>query len=113
MTDTVTIGRAEYDRLVAAAVALADLEAYDRVKASLDAGDDELVPTPLADRLIDGESPLTVYRDLRGFTKSALAAASGVHRVVIADIEAGRATGSVATLAKLAAALAVTIDDLV
>jgi mRNA interferase RelE/StbE len=35
------------------------------------------------------------------------------NRVQIADIEAGRKSGSVATLHKLAEALAVTVDDLI
>lgn len=35
-----------------------------------------------------------------------------MNRTQIADIEAGRKTGSVATLKKLAGALAVAIDDL-
>ncbi len=43
----------------------------------------------------------------------ALAKASGVNRVQIADIEAGRGKGSVETLRKLAEALRVTIDDLI
>jgi mRNA interferase RelE/StbE len=49
----------------------------------------------------------------RGLTQQALSDASGVNRVQIANIEAGTASGSVATLAKLATALGVAIDDLV
>ena len=63
--------------------------------------------------MIYGESPVRVYRNLRGMTQTALAERSGVNRVQIADIEARRKTGSVETLRKLAAALGVTIDDLV
>jgi mRNA interferase RelE/StbE len=36
-----------------------------------------------------------------------------VGRVTVAEIETGRKTGSVATLRRLAAALEVTVDDLV
>lgn len=57
MTDTVTIPRAEYERLLAAAEDLADLAAYDRAKADLAAGRDELIPAAFADRLLSGESP--------------------------------------------------------
>jgi transcriptional regulator with XRE-family HTH domain len=56
---------------------------------------------------------LRVWRDVRGLTQMALAEASGVNRVQIADIEAGRKTGSVATIGKLAEALGIGIDDLV
>jgi hypothetical protein len=46
-----------------------------------------------------------------GLTQSGPARASGVHRVVVADIEAGRGGGSVRSLKALAGALG--IDDLV
>lgn len=113
MNEMVTITRAEYDRLREAAEDLADIATYDRVKSDVAAGREELIPAAFAHRLIDGENALRVYRDYRQLTQTALATASGVNRVQIADIEAGRKTGSVATLGKLAAALRVTIDDLV
>ena len=47
----------------------------------------------------------TVRREHRGLTQSGLARASGVHRVVVADIEAGRKGGSVRSLKGLAVAL--------
>ena len=113
MNKMVTIPREEYDGLREAAERLADLESYDRAKAALAAGDEESVPAEFADRIIDGESPLRVYRDLRGLTQQALSDLSGVNRVQIADIEAGRSTGSVETVRKLADALGVMVDDLV
>ena len=113
MPDTVTIPRAEYDRLCAAEQDFADLQAALAARARIDAGTDELVPAAaVADRLIDGASPLKVWREHRGLSQSALARGSGVNRVQIADIEADRATGSVATLRALADALQVTVDDL-
>lgn len=112
MNEMVTIPRAEYDRLRAAAEDLADLQAYDRAQAALTAGEEELIPAEYAARLIDGENPLRVYRDLRGMTQAALAQAAGVNRVTVAEIETGRKQGSVATLRALAGALGVTVDDL-
>ncbi|WP_284260396.1 helix-turn-helix transcriptional regulator [Roseicyclus amphidinii] len=112
MNEMVTIPRAEYDRLRAAAEDLADLQAYDRAQAALAAGEEELIPAEYAARLIDGENPLRVYRDLRGMTQAALAQAAGVNRVTVAEIETGRKHGSVATLRTLAGALGVTVDDL-
>lgn len=61
--------------------------------------------------MIAGESPLRVWREFRGLTQQALAEASGVNRLQIANIEAGRASGSVVTLVKLADSLDVTVDD--
>jgi DNA-binding XRE family transcriptional regulator len=89
-----------------------DLRAHDRAMAAIARGDEELVPESYAKRLIAGESPLRVWRDLRGLTQAALATASGVNRVQIANIESGAKTGSVATQRKLAEALGVSLDDL-
>ena len=112
MNDMVTIPREEYDRLCAAATDLADLQAYDRATAALAAGTEELIPADTVNRLLNGDNPLRVYRDLRGYTQAVLAARAGVNRVAVAEIETGRKQGSVATVRKLAAALGVTMDDL-
>ena len=74
MNEMVTIPREEYDRLQAAAEDLADLQSYDRAKAALAAGEEELVPAEYVNRLLNGENALRVYRDLRGLTQAALAA---------------------------------------
>jgi len=109
MLDTVTIPREEYDRLCQAAEDLEDL----RVVEDYLADPQEGIPHEYVVRILDGEAPLRVFRDWRGFNQSELGRKSGVHRVQIADIEAGRKTGSVATLKKLADALDIRIDDLV
>ena len=109
MNEMITITREEYDRLREAAEDLADLQAYDRAIAE----GGESIPAAAVKRMIDGESPLRVYRELRDLTQTALSEASGVNRVQIADIEARRSKGSIDTIRKLADALKVTIDDLV
>jgi mRNA interferase RelE/StbE len=112
MGEMVTIPRDEYDRLRAAAEDLADLQSYDRAMAGLAAGEDELIPADHANRLLNGKSPLRVYRDLRGLTQASLAEKAGVNRVTVAEIETGRKQGSVATLRALAQALGVALDEL-
>ncbi len=112
MNEMVTIPREEYDRLRASAEDLANLQSYDRAKAALVAGEEELIPADYAHRLLSGESPLRVYRDLRGLTQAALAEKAGMSRVTVAEIETGRKQGSVATLRALADALGVSMDDL-
>jgi DNA-binding XRE family transcriptional regulator len=104
--DTVTIPREEYDRLVRLADDAEDIAAAERALQT------ERIPAAFANRILDGESPLAVFREFRGLSQSGLAARSGVNRVQIADIEAGRGVGSVATLRKLADALGLTIDDI-
>ena len=113
MSETVTIPKAEYDRLCAAADDLADIQAALAVRARIEAGTEELVPAAVADRLIDGEAPLKVWRECRSLSQSDLARVAGASRVQIVDIEAGRATGSAHTLRRLADALGVTVDDLI
>ncbi len=112
MNEMVTITREEYQRLVEAAEELADIAAYDRAMTAVTAGSEELIPAEYANRLIAGESPIRVYRDLRGMTQAVLSDASGVNRVQIANIESGQKRGSIDTLRKLADALKVTLDDL-
>lgn len=112
MSDTVTIAKAEYERLCAAEEDLADIRAALAVQARIDAGADELVPAQVADRLIDGEPPLRVWREFRGMSQSALSRAAKTSRIQIVDIEAGRATGSVQTLRRLADTLGIGVDDI-
>ena len=92
---------------------LADLQIYDRAKAALASGEEELIPAEFVKRMIGGENPVRVFRDLRGMTQVALSEASGVNRVYIAEIEAGKKPGSAQTLKALASALGVTVDDLI
>lgn len=109
MDDTITIPRTEFDRLVAAA------EELDAIRAVADyhANPQEGLPHAFMVRLIDGEAPVAVFRDWRGLSQSELARLAGVNRTQLADIEARRKTGSVATLKKLAEVLSVPLDDLV
>ena len=113
MTETVTIPKAEYRRLCGVEEDLADIQAALAVQARIDAGTEEFVPELVADRLIDGEPPLRVWREHRGFSQAALARAADTSRVQIVDIEAGRRTGSVRTLRRLADALRIALDDIV
>ena len=111
--ETVTISKAEYERLLALQEDLADIRAALAVEARIAAGNEELIPAFVVDRLLEGEHPLRVWREFRNLTQADLARSSGVNRVQIVDIEAGRNSGSVHTLRKLATALAVSVDDLV
>ena len=112
MSETVTVARVEYERLRALEDDFEDLQAAAAVEAGIAAGADDLVPASVADRLIDGEPPLRVWREYRGFSQSGLARATGVNRVLVVEIEGGRNTGSARTLRRLADALCVSLDDL-
>ena len=113
MNETVTIPKVEYERLRALEEDFADIRAALAVEARIGSGEEELIPADVVDRLIDGEPPVRVWRELRNLTQADLSRASGVNRVQIVEIEAGRSTGSVHTLRKLADALGVTVDDII
>ena len=87
---------------------MSDEELYDRAKAE----GGESFPVDVVDRLLAGENPVRVYRNHRGMKQGDLAAA-GVHPVYLSQIETGRRTGSTRTLAAIAEALGVTVDDLI
>ena len=61
-----TIPKAEHERLCGVEEDLADPQAGLAMQARVDSGSDEFVPETVVSRLIDGESPLRVWRDYRG-----------------------------------------------
>jgi DNA-binding XRE family transcriptional regulator len=111
--DTVTIPRVEYVRLIEIAQDAADAEEARRLVAAIERGEEIMIPAADVTRIPDGESPLRVFRELRGLNISQLAEKSGVNRVQIHDIEAGRRKGGVETLKRLAEPLGLIIGDLV
>lgn len=113
MGEMITIPIEEYQALLAAAENLDDIKAYDGVMTAVARGEEEFIPAEMVKRMTAGEPLLRLWREYRGLTQQALADISGVNRVQIANIEAGAATGSVATLRKLADALKLSVDDLI
>ena len=99
----------EYQRLVDAG----DIAAAEQVRAEIAAGRDEMVPAAVADRLLDGENPLRVWRRHRGMTARDLAAAAGLSAAYVSELETGKKDGSITALKAIAAALQVDLDDLV
>lgn len=88
----------------------AEVQAMIRVR---DDPDEEDVPVAFARRMWNGESPVRVWREMRGMKVAHLATAAGVSRSHLSAIENGAKKGSVKVLKRLAAALGVGIDDLV
>ncbi len=109
--ELVVLPRAAYERLIERTENAEDSAAARDFAARDAAGAADLLPWEMAKRL-RREHPLTVWRDHRGFTQRALATVVGMTPAQLSEIESGKKTGSVATLRKLAAALGVTVDDL-
>ena len=88
---------------------LNDEELYDSAKFA----DEESFPIELAYHLLAGESAVKTYRVHRGLTQKQLAQDASINVVYLSQIERGRRTGSTRTLANIAEALNVDIDDLI
>ena len=101
----------EYERLSdgEAEALMSDEELYDLALAE----GGESFPADFVARLLAGENPVRAYRSHRGMTQGELAAAAGVHPVYLSQIETGKRTGSAKTLAAIAEALGVAVDDLI
>ena len=61
--------------------------------ARIESANAEPTPGEVIHRLVDGEHPVLVWREHRGLTRAALAAASGVSEAAIAAIETGAEPG--------------------
>jgi transcriptional regulator with XRE-family HTH domain len=62
-------------------------------------------PQAVAMAMADGVRPVRAWREYRAMTQEQLAAASGVSKPYVSQIESGKREGTVATLRKLVAAL--------
>ncbi|HEX3416588.1 MAG TPA: helix-turn-helix domain-containing protein [Stellaceae bacterium] len=116
-TDTVTLTRAEYEALIERIEDAEDNAFLDSVEArELAIGKHnaraDYLPAELVRRLMDGEHPVRVWRVHRSLGRDALAAAAGIAPSYLSEIETRRKPGSFSALAKLAAALQVSLDDL-
>ncbi|MFN8488604.1 MAG: helix-turn-helix transcriptional regulator [Caldilineaceae bacterium] len=102
----------EYQKLLEAAEMLADIRAYDAVKASLATGE-ELIPSSVVYALLEGENPIRVWRDYRGLTQQQLADKVGIRKPYLSQLESGKRRGSTEVLQRIAQTLDVSLADLV
>ena len=115
--DTVTISRDDWQRLqqhlddAQDRAAVAERRAYERLVGKENARRDYLTGDE-AIRLLNGESPLKVWREKRGLSQRALATAADIANGYLAEIESGRKPGSDGARRKLAAVLQVAPEEL-
>ncbi|MBK4722702.1 helix-turn-helix transcriptional regulator [Azospirillum sp. YIM DDC1] len=107
MTETVTIPRAEYDALTAR------LEDLEDILTAMQAHGGQPMPLEWAKRILEGESPVRVWREFRGLSLRGLAGKAGVSAGYLSEIEAGKKPGSVEAYKALAEALDTSVDWLV
>jgi DNA-binding XRE family transcriptional regulator len=91
---------------------LQDIRDYDDAKRALDQGE-ELVPAEVTYAILDGANPVRVWREHRGLTQQQLADAAGISTPYLSQVESGKRTGRPEVLSAIAAALHLTLDDIV
>lgn len=109
----VMLPEADYRLLLAAAENASDMAAVRAFRERLAAGDEEMLPSAMVDRILAGENPVRVRRDHRGMTSTELAKAAGLSQPYLSQIENGARQGTTDTLAAIAGALRLEIADLV
>jgi mRNA interferase RelE/StbE len=116
--ETVTIGRSDFEALIQAAEDAEDLAALavhdaDETRLGRDTARRDYLTADEAERLLDGESPVKVWRGKRGLSQRALARAACMQPGYLAEIETKRKPGSVDALKRLSQVLGVAMEDLV
>lgn len=109
----VMLPEAEFERLRDAAEMAFDVAAYDEAKRRLASGEEDLLPSEMVKRILSGENPIRVWREHRGMSVKALAESVGIAAAYLSQVETGKRDGTVDTFRKIAAALSITIDDLI
>ena len=87
-------------------------DAVTAMLAHLETSNQETIPFEMVNRMCDGAPPLLVWREHRGLSVEALAAATGIAARDIEAVEAG-AELSLRAAASLAKALRIDAEDLI
>ena len=108
----IVLPESDYAALIERLEDAEDIASATAVLERLKRGDEELVPAELVERLLVGDNPITVWREHRGMTISALAEKAGLSQSYLSQIESGKREGRIGVLVRLARALSVDLDDL-
>ena len=81
--------------------------------ARMEQANDEGIPGATVRRLVEGISPLMVWREHRGLSREALAAASGVTVTLVEMMEGGKDDVPLQKVSTIAWALRIDVEDLV
>lgn len=116
--DSVTLKRRDYEALIDRVedaddrVTIAAAEAREKA-LGLKAARADALPLDLVKALADGTHPVRVWRRHRQLTLQDLSAATDIAQSYLTEIETGKKPGSLDAMIKIAAALKVSLDDLV
>lgn len=114
---TVTLRRADFQALLQAAEDNADLAAIEKHRAEekrlgWDVAKRNYLTREEAERALDGESLVRIWREKRGMTQGALAKAAPMSVSYLAEIEGGKKPGSRDALQRVALILEVPMESL-
>jgi DNA-binding XRE family transcriptional regulator len=76
------------------------------------AGEEELIPAEVVYALLDGESPIRLWREYRGLTQQQTAEKVGISESYLSQLESGQTPGTPDVLSALANVLNLSPDDL-
>jgi transcriptional regulator with XRE-family HTH domain len=116
--DTVTLKRDDFDALLRRIEDVADLAAVDAHRAyedrvGWDTARQNYLTVDEARRLLDGESPVRVWRLKRGIKQRTLAEAAEIAVSYLAEIEGGKKPGSPGALQRIASVLEMPLESLI
>ncbi|MEE9259138.1 MAG: helix-turn-helix transcriptional regulator [Nitrospinaceae bacterium] len=100
----------KYVRLVESAELAEDIR---DIKKFREEDDGERVPAEVVNRILEGESPMKVWRQFRKMTQEQLAKKTGISKPYISQLERGKRQGRPEVLRSIADALQLTVDDLI
>ena len=112
-SETVTLLLTEYEALLEKAESYDELVTLQEFHHALDAGQEELIPSDVVEKLVSGQSPIKVWRQYRGLSQAQLAKEIGVSQAYVAQLETRQRQGKPAVLKNIAGALGVIVDDLI
>lgn len=104
---------AVYEKLIEMIEDAQDVADAKAVEERIAHGEGEYMPAYVVNAILDGESPVKVYRKYRKMTQAELAAEAGLSVDMIKKIESGKSDGSLKSLKAIAAALKVDLEDIV
>lgn len=118
--ELVLLPRSEYDALVARAAKratadedAADLHALERSQAAVAAGRDVLLPSKVAEAIMNGGNPLRAIREWRDLTQAELAEKAKLPQSLMSALETGNRNGTTKQWKALAQVLRVPMDVLI
>ena len=106
------LAQEDYEALVEASEEAEDHRAVDRFKDRFSRGEEEFLPSDCVQRMIEGESAVRVWRDIRQLWPKMLADAAGIEVDTLHDIENRKVEATIGPLKRIAEALRVSLDDL-